>query len=155
MVWQLQNVITSQRVELAFPADVAAHETLVKVLTFYPIALGALGGWVVLLWVLGALRVAPLRVLLAIVGVGFGFLLVPVLLDYFLLVWAALMGSAVAAGLGLLAFRAKHAILMLLTVAAPLVFLVADHSGILLLLIALAALAVLWLTLTRSREDAI
>jgi hypothetical protein len=155
MVWELQNVITSQRVELAFPADATAHETLVKVLTFYPIALGALGGWVVLLALLGALQVPPLRVLLAILGVGFGFLLVPVLLSYFPLVWAALIGSAVAVGLGLFAFQARHAILMLLTVAAPLVFLVADHSGILLMLIALVALAVLWLTLTRSREDAI
>lgn len=152
MVWRLQNVITSQRVELAFPADATAHETLVKVLTFYPMALVAFGGWVLLLALLGALRVAPLRVLLAIVGVGFGFLMVPVLLNYLLLGWAALIGSLVAAGLGLLAFQARHAILTLLTVTTPLVFLVADHSGLLLLLIGLIGIAILWLTLMRYRE---
>jgi len=153
MVWRLQNVITSQRVELAFPADATAHETLIKVLTFYPIALVAFGSWVLLLTFLGALQVAPFRVLLAILGIGFGFLMVSVLLSYLPLVWAELMGSLVAAGLGLLVFQARHVILTLLTVATPLVFLVADHSGRLLLLIALVALAVLWLTLTRLREE--
>jgi len=147
MVWQLQNVITSQQVRLSFPADVTAYETLVKVLTFYPVALGGFGGWVALLALLRALRVAPLRVLLAVLGVGFGFLMVPVLLTYLNLVWAALIGSAVVAALGLLTFRAQHAILIVLTAIAPLVFLVGDHSGILLMLITVGALAVLWFTL--------
>jgi cell division protein FtsX len=78
--------------------------------------------------------------------------MVPVLLNYLLLGWAALIGSLVAAGLGLLAFQARHAILTLLTVTTPLVFLVADHSGLLLLLIGLIGIAILWLTLMRYRE---
>lgn len=143
-IWQLHNVITSQQVALAFPADTTAQETLLKVLSFYPIALIAFGTWSVLLALLGALRIAPVRWLFAVLGMGVGFLTVPVLLSYITLGWAALVGSAIASALGVWSLKKQYAPLAVLPSASPLAFLVTDHSALLLTVLILLALISLW-----------
>ena len=143
-VWHLQNVITSQSVSLGFPADTTGHETMVKVLRFYPVALMVYGAWGLLLALLGVLRVSAIRWLLSVPGVGVGFFLVPVLLNYVTIGWAALVGSAVAIGLGLFMLQGRHAPLVLLSAALPLAFLVVDHSALLLAITVLAGFISLW-----------
>lgn len=98
MVWHLQNVITSQRVALAFPVDMTEKEVLVKILSFYPVALGAFVIWIGVLALLGMLRVPVPRVLGAVLGMGFGFLATPVLLGYLPLMWAIVLGTVLAGG---------------------------------------------------------
>ncbi len=143
-IWQLHNVITSQSVAIAFPADTTGQETLVKTLTFYPVALIVFGAWGVLLALLGALRVPALRWLLSVPGVGAGFLMVPVLLGYVTLIWAALIGSGLATGLGLLSLQGKHVPLVVLSAALPLAFAVTDHSALLLAIAVLAGFISFW-----------
>ncbi len=143
-IWQLRNVITSQQVALAFPADTTAQETLLKVLHFYPVALIVFGTWSVLLALLGALRVVPARWLFAVLGIGLGFGVVPVLSSYASVGWAALAGSGIASVLGTWSLQGRHIPLVVLPAASPLAFLVVDHSALLLAGIALLAFLSFW-----------
>jgi len=102
------------------------------------------GAWGLLLALLGVLRVSAIRWLLSVPGVGVGFFLVPVLLNYVTIGWAALVGSAVAIGLGLFMLQGRHAPLVLLSAALPLAFLVVDHSALLLAITVLAGFISLW-----------
>lgn len=143
-IWELHNVITSQRVALAFPADATAQETMLKVLNFLPVALIAFGIWSVLLALLGALRVAPIRWLFAVLGMGLGFLVVPMLLSYTAVGWAALVGSIFACAIGIWSMKGHHIPLVVLPAVSPLAFLVSEHSALLLVLAFLLTLLSLW-----------
>lgn len=150
MVWHLQNVITSQRVALAFPVDMTEKEVLVKILSFYPVALGAFVIWIGVLALLGMLRVPVPRVLGAVLGMGFGFLATPVLLGYLPLMWAIVLGTVLAGGLSLGFLTRQQVLICLLPAVSPLAFLAGPHSALLLAVIAIAALATLWFALRVS-----
>lgn len=153
MLWHLQNVITSQKVALVFPVDTTQNEVLVKVLSFYPVALGAFVIWTGFLALMGALKVSSSRVLGAVLGMGAGFLAVPVLLGYLMLTWAVIVGTVLAAALSLGFLGRQQVLTCLLPAVSPLAFLAGAHSALVIALIAVAGLAILWYTVQTSARQ--
>ena len=147
--WQLQNAITAQNVAVVFEQG-SLRETLAKVSYFAPISL-MLGALLLLLWAtLNRLPLPALRLALTLLGVGLGLGFGGILTGYLAPVPAELLGGALALGLGVLALGRRYLEPLLLMVLAPLTFLSVGNAGLLLGLLAVAAL--LLLLLRRGRN---
>ena len=105
LTWNLKDVITAQDVSMTF-SSASLRETLAKLYSFAPLALllaavfGAVWAW------LRGLRAAPAQLALAVLAVLSGLTLGGVSMNYLLVGWAGLIGSAVGS---LLALRALGA----------------------------------------------
>jgi hypothetical protein len=137
--WKLANVITSQSVVLSFPEG-SLRETLTKVFSFAPLALFVMLGWVLAFAWRRNWRLEPSRVLLAILGFGFGFAVNAMLLGYASPLVAGLVGAIVAIGLAVLALGLEYALPVALSALLPLCFLNVGNAGLLISLIGLIAL---------------
>ena len=138
--WQLRNAITAQNVAVAFKQG-SLRETLAKLHHFAPFSL-LLGVPLLLVWAsVNLLSLSPLRLALALLGLSLGFSFGGVLTGYLPPVWAELLGAAL--GLALAALNLGRGSLppLLLVVLAPLTFLSVGNAGLLLGLLAVAALA--------------
>jgi hypothetical protein len=138
--WKLANVITSQSVVLGFPEG-SLRETLTKVFTVAPLAL-----MVMLAWVLGYswrrnFKLEPSRVLLGVLGFGFGFAINAVLLGYISPVVAGWLGAIIATILAVLALGLEYALPIALSALVPLCFLNVGNAGLLLSMIGLIFIA--------------
>ncbi len=134
--WKLSNVITSQSVVLSFPEG-SLRETLTKVFTFAPLAL-----MVMLVWVLAFAwrkhwRLEPSRVLLAVLGFGFGFAVNAMLLGYISPVLAGWLGAMIATVLASLVLGFDFALPIAFSALIPLCFLNVGNASLFLSMIGL------------------
>ncbi len=134
--WKLANVITSQSVILSFP-EASLRETLTKVFTFAPLALIVMLVWVVAYAWKSNFKLEPVRVLLAVLGFGFGFAVNAMLLGYVSPVIAGLLGAIFAIALTLLALGLEFALPVALSALVPLCFLNVGNAGLFLSMIGL------------------
>jgi len=140
--WNLENIITSQDIRLAF-SSVPLAETLGKVFGFLPAALMlgllAVGGWA---WRY-SLRVTPTRAAFGVLSFGLGWATSSVLLGY-LPAWAALgLGALIAVVLSARALGSAFIVPLIFAAVTPLAFLVVGHAGLLLALLGVVALVLL------------
>lgn len=139
--WQLQNAITAQDVAVVFGQG-SLRETLAKLHRFAP--LGLLLGAGLLTWAASRrLGLPALRLGAALLGLSLGTVLGGVLTGYLPPFPAELLGAALGLGLALLSLGRGYLPPLLLSALAPLSFLAVGHAGLLLGLLALAALLAL------------
>ncbi len=134
--WKLANVITSQSVVLSFP-EASLRETLTKVFTFAPLSLILMLAWVIAFAWRRNWKLEPSRVLLAVLGFGFGLAVNAMLLGYVSSVVAGLLGAIFAIVLALLAIGLEFALPVALSALVPLCFLNVGNAGLLLSMIGL------------------
>lgn len=140
--WQLKDVITAQNVAVVF-AQGSLRETLAKVHLFMPLAL-LLGALYTLVWALTRReRIPAARAVLAVLGVALGFGLGGILTAYLPPLLGEVVGALAAFGLGVWALGRAFWLPLALTAAAPLAFLSGGNAGLLLTLLAVAALLLL------------
>jgi hypothetical protein len=137
--WKLANVITSQNVVLSFPEG-SLRETLTKVFTFAPLALMVMLGWVFAYAWRKNWKLEPSRVLLAVLGFGFGFAVNAMLLGYISPVLAGWLGAIIAIVLAVLMLGLEYALPIALSALVPLCFLSVGNAGLLLSMIGLISL---------------
>lgn len=140
VTWELNNVMTSQQVDVEFAGSQAVADSEQKALSFLPFSFI---GFIVVglaLQAFGAVKVPPASTLQAYAGYALGLFALPVFLLYVPLAVAVVFSGAVATAL---AFRhmgksalAPAALCSLL----PLAFASDRHSGLLVILVAAAAL---------------
>jgi hypothetical protein len=134
--WKLANVITSQSVVLSFP-EASLRETLTKVFTFAPLALMVMLAWVLAFAWRRNFKLEPSKVLLAVLGFGFGFAVNAMLLGYVSPVVAGLLGAILAIILAVLVLGLEYALPIALSALVPLCFLNVGNAGLLLSMIGL------------------
>lgn len=134
--WKLANVITSQSVVLSFP-EASLRETLTKVFNFAPLALMLMLVWVIAFAWRKNWKLEPSRVLLAVLGFGFGFAANAMLLGYMSPIIAGLLGAIIAITLAVLVLGLEYALPIGLSALVPLCFLNVGNAGLLLSLIGL------------------
>jgi hypothetical protein len=134
--WKLANVITSQSVVLSFP-EASLRETLTKVFTFAPLALMVMLAWVLAYAWRRNFKLEPSRVLLAVLGFGFGFAVNAMLLGYVPPVVAGLLGVILAIILAVLVLGLEYALPIALSALVPLCFLNVGNASLLLSMIGL------------------
>jgi hypothetical protein len=134
--WKLANVITSQSVVLSFPEG-SLRETLTKVFTFAPLALMVMLAWVFAYAWRKNWKLEPSRVLLAVLGFGFGFAVNAMLLGYMSPIIAGLFGAILAIALAVLVLGLEYALPIALSALVPLCFLNVGNAGLLLSMIGL------------------
>jgi hypothetical protein len=148
MVWQLENVITNQHVDLHFPGHGADQESRAKALGFLPISLAMLlGGIALYSWRLRR-ALEPGTVALATVGFTIGLGATAILLLYMPLLPATLIATTVGTGLAVQVLGLRYIAPVGLAAALPLVFVSDLHSG----LIAIFSLALAFVTLMPRRD---
>ncbi|MFC4427389.1 hypothetical protein [Deinococcus navajonensis] len=140
--WQLRDVITAQDVAVVF-AQGSLRETLTKVGFGHLLAL-LLAAPLCLGWAWSRrLRLAPLPLAAALVGLSLGLTLGSVLTAYVPVRLALLLGSAAALTLAAWALRRPFLAPLSLAAALPLTFLTGGNAGLLLTLLAALALLLL------------
>lgn len=140
--WDLKNVITAQNVSLSFTSS-SLRETLTKLYAFAPLAL-LLAGLFGLIWTRWRnLSAAPLSVGLAVLGILAGTALGGVLMSYLPAYLAAPLGALLGAAFALRSLGAAYWPPVLLAAALPLVFLLVNHAGLLIVATGVVLLAAL------------
>ncbi|MBI5706039.1 MAG: hypothetical protein HZC36_03505 [Armatimonadetes bacterium] len=155
--WQLKDVISQQRIGLKFQKDSSTSDGSLQALAMAPFALLIGLATLVVGGMARGVRFGPARLARAAVMLGFGFGSPLVLAPYIGPVAGLLVGPLLGAALaGLGALGGKHreawgiATPLLLSALVPATFLSAENTGLLLLIIAGAAL---W-TLSPIRRSA-
>jgi hypothetical protein len=145
--WELKNVVTAQRIALAFPPDVASRDGYLQALTALPASL------IVFLLGMLILDLAPSKALLgAVVLFGLGLSAVPVLANYVGFIAGILLGPLLGAGLVLLVRSRLSLYASLPAALLPAAFLSPQHSGLLVLVLALVTLLVVSLRPPRQTK---
>ncbi len=127
--WKLSNVITSQSVVLSFPEG-SLRETLTKVFSFAPLAVLIMIAWVIAFAWRRHWKLEPSRVLLAVLGFGFGFAVNAMLLGYTSPAVAGWLGAILAIVLAVLALGLEFALPVAFSALAPLCFLNVGNAGL-------------------------
>ncbi|MBX3118329.1 MAG: hypothetical protein KF784_04630 [Fimbriimonadaceae bacterium] len=136
--WSLSDIITTQNIELTFPTLQARKEAITKALVFQPAALLLLP-ILVLWWGWRMRKSANLSALfLGLAGMTLGFASTAVLLGYMQMFLALLVGGFIAAVLAVRAVGMSFIVPVVAAALAPMAFLNAEHSGLLLVIGALA-----------------
>ncbi len=139
--WRLQNVVTSQDVNLAFLTE-GAWGDVSGLFAFTPLALLAMAAWVIALAWRRGLQLEPARLVIALLGLTVGVALSGVLLWYVGDALGAWLGALAAVVLALAALGRPYALPILLSAASPLAFLSPD-APLILVGFALVALVTL------------
>lgn len=149
VTWRLGNVITNERLALAFPEDVVPRETYLQALGAMPVALIVFVGLAVLLASVFRAEVAPGRLLLAVSLLAVGFAASLIVASYAGYVAGVLATPLLA---GVLAGSMSRPLFYAATTAAaiPATFLSAEHTGLLLLVLFLLAGMGVWRELRRG-----
>jgi hypothetical protein len=139
--WKLADVVTNQRVALSFPSDRIGRETYLQTIAMLPAAMALFAfGLLVVGWRAGA-TVEPIRNAIAIVLFSFGLAGASVLANYL----GSIAGVFVSFGLGIFgAFGIAGGRSLMASVPAAFfaaAFLSAEHTGLIIVLLALASLA--------------
>ena len=149
--WRLQNIITSEDIEVSLPTRYfSLIGTLDDLYSFAPLALLAMVVWsLALAWRRG-IPLEPARLVIAVLAVTVGVALSGVLIWYMPISLATWLGALVAMALALATFGKRFALPIVLSAAAPLAFLSVDAALILMLL---ALVALLTLLPSNAREN--
>jgi hypothetical protein len=149
--WQLQNVITSQDVEVALPTrSFSLIGTLDDLYSFAPLALLAMIAWsLALAWRRG-IALEPARLVIAVLALTVGVALSGVLIWYVPIQLATWLGALVSMVLALATLGKNYVLPIVLSSAAPLAFLSVDAA---LILMILALIALLTLLPSNAREN--
>jgi hypothetical protein len=140
--WRLQNVVTSQDVDLAFLSE-GAWGDVGALFAFTPLALLAMAAWIIALAWRRQLPLEPARLVIALLGLTVGVALSGVLLWYVGDDAAAWLGALAAAVLALSALGGKYALPVAMSAASPLAFLSPDAPLILVGFAVIALVTVL------------
>ncbi|WP_420596902.1 hypothetical protein [Deinococcus sp.] len=144
LTWNLKDVITAQDVAMTF-SSASLRETLAKLYAFAPLSLLLAAAFGALWAGLRGLRATPGQVALSLLALLAGLALGGVLMSYLPVVWAGVLGSAVATSLALRALGGAFWPPILLAAALPLAFLLVGHAGLVLALVGVVGLgALLW-----------
>lgn len=138
--WNLGSVVTAQQIAIAFPPDIAGRESFLQALSALPVAfaLFLIGVLVTGLWRRdGAI---PARLALAAILFALGLAAAPVLTNYVGPALGVLAGSLLAAFFGTRALGRQTLLAALPAALVPAAFMSAEHTGLLLLLLAGATL---------------
>lgn len=140
--WQLQDVITAQDVQVIFTGG-NLRETLGKVGHAAPVAVG-LAAVLALAWAATRrLRLPPLTLAAALIGLSLGLVLGGVLTAYLPALLAESLGAVAGVVLGTLALGRAFALPLTLAGVVPLAFLSGGNAGLLLTLLAALTLVLL------------
>ncbi|CAM3290725.1 Permease [Deinococcus saxicola] len=140
--WQLQDVISAQDVSVIF-AGGNRRETLGKVGHAAPVAV-LLAALLALAWATTRrLRLPPLPLAAALLGLSLGLVLGGVLTAYLPIWLAEILGVMAGVALGILALGRPFALPLILAGVVPLAFLSGGHAGLLLTLLAALILTLL------------
>ena len=151
--WDLTNVVTTQRIALAFPPDIERREAYLQALSALPTSL--------ILFLLGALAVGwrfrsklcPSRLAIALILFTLGLWAAPVVANY-LGAMAGLLITPLAGAFGAAHILGRRILLAAIPAALlPMTFLSPTHSGLLVLLLVIATLCTLTRTLRTESTD--
>lgn len=142
--WRLQNIITSEDIEVSLPTRFfSLIGTLDDLYSFAPLALLAMIAWsLALAWRRG-IPLEPARLVIAVLAVTVGVALSGVLIWYMPIQLATWLGALIAMLLALATLGRRFALPVVLSAAAPLAFLSVDAALILMLLALIALLTLL------------
>jgi hypothetical protein len=138
-IWQLNDVITSETIDLAFPQDLSERESLDNALAFSPVALGFFFAWLTLRTILGR-PTSPHQAVFSTLALGFGFASIGVFLGYFGTLWAIVAGAALACALTFVSCGPRLLPGVALAALSPLALLIPEHSSAALLGLAVVSL---------------
>jgi hypothetical protein len=141
--WKLANIVTAQQIAIAFPPDTAAQESYLNALSALPAALLAFLLGVVVVTLRYGQKWNPALIASGLVLFGLGLGAAPVLANYIGYIAGVLIAPLLGAFLSarLLGRRSLRASVPAALI--PATFLSPTHSGLLLLLLSLAALTLL------------
>ena len=151
--WDLTNVVTTQRIAIAFPPDIERREAYLQALSALPTSL--------VLFLFGALAVgwrfrAPLRpgaFMAALVLFALGLWAAPVMVNY-VGALAGLLFMPLAGAFGAGRLLGRRSLLAAVPAALlPAAFLSPTHSGLLIMLLTLATLSALIRTLRAAPDS--
>jgi len=135
--WNLGSVVTAQQIGIALPSDTAGRETYLQALSALPagFALFLLGVLGLVVWL--RFTVMPARMVTAMLLFGLGLATAPVLSSYLGATAGLLTGGLLAASLAAGVLGGRRMLLATLPAAlVPAAFISAEHTGLLLILLA-------------------
>jgi hypothetical protein len=153
--WDLTNVVTTQRIAIAFPPDIERREAYLQALSALPTSL--------VLFLIGALaigwrfrtRLCPGSLAIALVLFTLGLWSAPVVANYLGAI-AGLLIMPLAGAFSASRVLGKQTLLATIPAALlPMTFLSPTHSGLLVLLLVIATLAALTWTLRTEPDNTV
>ncbi len=143
--WKLSNVVTNQQVAISFPSDQIGRETFLQTIAMLPAAMALFAlGLTIVSWRCG-FRIDPVRHAVSIGLFTFGLAGASVMANYLGNIGGVLASFAFGIGASAALLGKKGLLASIPAALFAASFLSAEHTGLLVVVLALATMAAYWL----------